>query len=64
VETPYGAVRVKEVTTPSEGKRYKIEHESLRNLKDLHNISILRLQEEIYPLILKYRQDEKERKIN
>ncbi|NND34589.1 MAG: DUF111 family protein [Saprospiraceae bacterium] len=64
LETPFGVVSVKEVETPSGSKRYKIEHESLQNLKELHNISILRLQEEIYPLILKNRQDEKERQIN
>ena len=57
-ETPYGVVKVKEVLTPTGIKRHKIEHESLQNLKELHNISILRLQEKIYPLIAKARQDE------
>ena len=53
VETPYGKVWVKEVTTPEGTTRSKIEYESLRKLKEIHNISILRLQEAIYPIIQK-----------
>lgn len=60
VDTPYGQVDVKQVTTPSGLKRRKIEYESLQNLKDIHNISILRLQEELYPIIIKSKADEEE----
>ena len=48
METPYGTVLVKQVITPSGQKRNKIEFESLRKLKELHNISIFQLQEELY----------------
>lgn len=60
VETPYGKVQVKQVITPSGAKRHKIEHESLQKLKESHNISILRLQEELYPLITKILGHEEE----
>lgn len=60
VDTPYGPVWVKQVTTPEGFKRHKIEHESLQNLKEKHNISILRLQEELYPLVFKLQYDEEE----
>ena len=53
MDTPYGKVQVKQVITPSGDKRHKIEYDSLQKLKELHNISILRLQEEIYPLLPK-----------
>lgn len=50
-ETPYGTVKVKEVISPSGAKRHKIEYESLRKLKELHDINILQLQKELYPLL-------------
>ena len=53
IDTKYGKVKVKEVTTPSCAKRHKIEYESLRKLKDLHNISIFQLEQELYPLLSK-----------
>lgn len=59
VETPYGPVQVKQVITPSGAKRHKIEYDSLQKLKESHNISILRLQEELYPLITKILGHEK-----
>ncbi len=59
MDTPYGKVRIKEVTTPSGAKRRKIEFESLKKLKESHNISILRLQEELYPLLSKLQHHEK-----
>ncbi|MBK8501824.1 MAG: DUF111 family protein [Saprospiraceae bacterium] len=58
LETPYGKVLVKQVITPSGSKRHKIEYESLQKLKENHNISILRLQELIYPLLLKIQDQE------
>lgn len=61
LETKYGTVQVKEVITPSGAKRHKIEYESLRKLKELHNISILRLEQEIYPLLAKSSDHEKEK---
>ena len=60
MQTPYGPVKVKQVITPSGAKRHKIEHESLQNLKETYNISILRLQEELYPLISKIQNHEEE----
>lgn len=51
LDTKYGPIQVKEVFTPSGQKRYKIEYESLRNLKESHNISIFKLEEELYPLL-------------
>ncbi|MCB0666132.1 MAG: DUF111 family protein [Saprospiraceae bacterium] len=60
VHTPYGPVKVKQVTTPEGNLRRKIEYESLQNLKEKHNISILRLQEELYPIISKHQNDEEE----
>jgi pyridinium-3,5-bisthiocarboxylic acid mononucleotide nickel chelatase len=59
MDTPYGKVRIKEVTTPSGAKRHKIEYESLKKLKESHNISILRLEEELYPLLSKLQHHEK-----
>ena len=59
METPYGPVQVKQVITPSGAKRHKIEYQSLQKLKESYNISILRLQEELYPLISKILGDEK-----
>lgn len=58
LNTPYGNVRVKQVTTPSGAKRHKIEYESLQKLKERHNISILRLQEALYPLLSKIKDNE------
>jgi uncharacterized protein (DUF111 family) len=60
LETPYGKVMVKQVTTPTGTKRHKIEYESLQKLKEKNNISILRLQELIYPLLLKIQDHEEE----
>ncbi len=60
MSTPYGPVQIKEVTTPSGAKRYKIEYESLQALKSKHNISILNLQNELYPLLSKKKDHEKE----
>lgn len=51
VDTQYGRIKVKQVTTPSGAKRHKIEFESLRKLKDLHNIPIFQLEQELYPLL-------------
>ena len=51
MDTQYGKIQVKEVTTPSGAKRHKIEYESLRKLKDLHNIPIFQLEQELYPLL-------------
>ncbi len=60
ISTPYGNVLVKQVTTPSGARRHKIEYESLRNLQVTHNISILKLEEELYPLLLKIQDHEEE----
>lgn len=60
INTPYGPVRIKQVITPGGIKRNKIEYESLQNLKETHNISILRLQEELYPLIANTKDHEEE----
>lgn len=53
METPYGPVQVKEVTTPLGNKRFKIEYESLRKIKEMRNISIPQLQLELYALLSK-----------
>lgn len=61
LQTSYGKVKVKEVISPSGKKRYKIEHESLRKLKEKHGISILELQQNIYPLLQKLPKNESKR---
>lgn len=48
VDTPYGQVLIKEVTTPSGRKRRKIEHESIIALSKAHGISVQQLQVELY----------------
>lgn len=60
MDTPYGPVKIKQVITPEGVRRNKIEYESLQNLKETHNISILRLQEELYPLIANIEDHEEE----
>ena len=51
VSTKYGEVNVKEVTTPSGSKRHKIEYESLRRIKEKHDVGISQLQGELYDVI-------------
>ena len=58
LDTPYGKVDVKAVTTPSGENRYKIEYESLRKLKELHKIPILKLEALLYPLLSKIHDHE------
>lgn len=59
METKYGKIKVKEVITPSGAKRNKIEYESMQNLKESHNISIFRLEQELYQLLAKSSGHEK-----
>lgn len=51
VATPYGPIKVKEVTTPAGHRRFKIEHESLRALSQQHQRSISFLQQELYAFL-------------
>jgi len=51
METKYGTIKVKEVTTPSGYKRHKIEYESLRNIQKNHDISLPQLQAELLQIL-------------
>lgn len=51
ITTKYGNVDVKEVTTPSGLKRHKVEYESLKRIKSNLNISMYKLQKELYDTI-------------
>ena len=53
LQTKYGPVTVKEVTTPSGSKRHKIEYESLHDIRKNHDINIVLLKSELYELIRK-----------
>lgn len=44
LNTSYGEIQVKEVTTPSGQKRHKIEYESLWRLSQQHGMSIQTIQ--------------------
>ena len=52
VQTKYGPVDVKEVTTPSGKKRHKIEFESIAEIRKKHNLNYSDLQEELYREVL------------
>lgn len=52
VETKYGPVTVKEVTTPSGKKRHKIEFESISEVRKKHKLNFTDLQEELYREVL------------
>lgn len=54
VKTKYGLVNVKVVLTPSGGKRFKIEYDSLWELSQEHNLSIQQLQLELYAEVHAY----------
>ncbi|MEQ9221569.1 MAG: nickel pincer cofactor biosynthesis protein LarC [Cyclobacteriaceae bacterium] len=51
IETTYGKVKVKETTKPSGRNQRKIEYESLLEISQKLNQSILETQELLYPLI-------------
>lgn len=51
VETPYGKIRVKEVTKPSGRKSRKIEYDSLRSLSTTHNMPVPQLEEKLYAFL-------------
>lgn len=53
IDSPYGVVQVKEVTTPSGLKRQKIEYESLKDIAKNNRLTIQQLQAELYDLIRK-----------
>ena len=51
VDTPFGKIKVKEVTKPSGRKSRKIEYESLRALSTQRNVPIPQLEEKIYAFL-------------
>lgn len=51
VQTAYGAVDVKEVTTPLGFKRIKIEYESIRRASRARGISLAQAREELLALV-------------
>jgi uncharacterized protein (TIGR00299 family) protein len=51
VETPYGPVDVKEVTTPSGSRRVKIEYESIRRIALERGIALRQAQAELLDLV-------------
>jgi len=53
MDSPFGPVQVKEVTTPSGNKRQKIEYESLRTLAKSNHLTVQQIQTELYDLIRK-----------
>jgi uncharacterized protein (DUF111 family) len=53
METPYGKVKVKEVTKPSGRKSRKIEYESLRKLSTQNDIPVPQLEQELYAILNK-----------
>ena len=57
IETKYGKVKVKEVTTPSGQKRFKIEYDSLWELSQKHQMSLQQLQMELYGEMVARRGD-------
>ncbi len=48
IETSYGLVKIKEVTTPSGSKRRKIEYETIRALAEKHGMSPLEMEAALY----------------
>ena len=48
VETSYGPVRVKEVSTPSGSKRWKVEFESLSQIRQDTGLTINEIERKVY----------------
>jgi uncharacterized protein (TIGR00299 family) protein len=51
VETPYGRVEVKEVTTPAGAKRCKIEYESIRRISEAQGMSLAQTAASLLPAV-------------
>lgn len=51
VETPYGRIKVKEVTKPSGRKSHKIEYESLRKLSVRNDLPLPQMERTIYAFL-------------
>jgi hypothetical protein len=51
VDTPYGAVQVKEVVTPAGARRIKIEYESIRRVSRERGISLAQARDELLALV-------------